>query len=285
MSLLLGLILAQIGPAVSPGLPPRPAVEGREGLPRRKSAPPAPSAAAAPVQSRLKACLDDAETSPGDAIDDAEQWLQQVKGTPQVGPQQCLGAAHSRRGEWDEAQTAFLAARDAAAASDTGLRAKLGGMAGNAALAGGAPDKALAALDTAQADAQAADDVKLAGEIALDRARALVALKRDDEAAKALVEARTSSPDNPLAWLLSATLSRRQGKLVAAEAQIVTAAGLNPTDPEIGLEAGVIAVLAGHDDAARKSWKSVVAAAPGSEAATAANTYLAQLGEAASKSR
>ncbi len=101
----------------------------------------------------------------------------------------------------------------------------------------------------------------------------------------ALIEARTSSPDNPLAWLLSATLSRRQGKLGAAEAQILTAAGLKPTDPEIGLEAGVIAVLAGHDEAARKSWQSVVAAAPESAAAATANTYLAQLGEAASKSK
>lgn len=288
MSLLLALFLAQVGPAVTPDaanrIPQRPAVEGREGQPRRKANPaPVPPRASEP--SRLQACLDDAENSPSDAIDAAEDWLQQVKGTPQVEPQQCLGAAHSRRGEWDEAEAAFLAARDAAATSDKALRARLGGMSGNAALAGGHADRAIAALDVAHTDAQAGNDVKLAGEIAIDRARALVALKREDEAALALVEARTSSPDNALAWLLSATLSRRQGKLAAAEAQIITAAGLKPTDPEIGLEAGVIAVLAGHDEAARKSWQSVVTAAPGSEAATTANTYLAQLGQAASKAK
>ena len=119
---------------------------------------------------------------------------------------------------------------------------------------------------------------QLAGEIAIDRARALVALKREDDAAAALVEARTLAADNGLAWLLSATLSRRQGKLAAAQAQIATAAGLSPRDPEIGLEAGVIAMLAGNEAAARKSWQSAIDAAPSSEAAATARGYLAQLG-------
>ena len=278
MSLILALLapmLAQVGPFVTPGaaLPP---VERRR---------PAVKVQAAPLQepSRLQACLEDAEASPSDAIEEAEAWLTTVKGTPQVEPNRCLGAAHSRRGEWGEAEAAFLAARDAAAASDHALRAQLGGMAGNAALAGQTWDQALAALDIAQADAQKAGDVRLSGEIAIDRARALVALKRDAEAGKALVEARTSAMNNPLAWLLSATLSRRQGKLAEAQAQIATAATLAPTDPEIGLEAGVIAVLSGRDEGARLSWQSVIAAAPTSEAAATATTYLAQLGQPASK--
>lgn len=278
MSLILALLapmLAQVGPFVTPGaaLPP---VERRR---------PAVKVQAAPLQepSRLQACLEDAEASPSDAIEEAEAWLTTVKGTTQVEPNRCLGAAHSRRGEWGEAEAAFLAARDAAAASDHALRAQLGGMAGNAALAGQTWDQALAALDIAQADAQKAGDVRLSGEIAIDRARALVALKRDAEAGKALVEARTSAMNNPLAWLLSATLSRRQGKLAEAQAQIATAATLAPTDPEIGLEAGVIAVLSGRDEGARLSWQSVIAAAPTSEAAATATTYLAQLGQPASK--
>lgn len=278
MSLILALLapmLAQVGPFVTPGaaLPP---VERRR---------PAVKVQAAPLQepSRLQACLEDAEASPSDAIEEAEAWLTTVKGTTQVEPNRCLGAAHSRRGEWGEAEAAFLAARDAAAASDHALRAQLGGMAGNAALAGQTWDQALAALDIAQADAQKAGDVRLSGEIAIDRARALVALGRDAEAGKALVEARTSAMNNPLAWLLSATLSRRQGKLAEAQAQIATAATLAPTDPEIGLEAGVIAVLSGRDEGARLSWQSVIAAAPTSEAAATATTYLAQLGQPASK--
>ena len=53
-----------------------------------------------------------------------------------------------------------------------------------------------------------------------------------------------------------------------------------PTDPEIGLEAGVIAMLDGREPAARKAWQSVMLVAPGSKAADTANGYLAQLGEA-----
>ena len=120
----------------------------------------------------------------------------------------------------------------------------------------------------------------LLGEVQIDRARALVALKREAEAGEALVEARTSAAANPLAWLLSATLSRRQGKLAQAQAQIATAAELAPHDAEVGLEAGVIAMLTGNEAAARKSWQSAIAAAPASEAAATAKGYLAQLGEA-----
>ena len=51
-----------------------------------------------------------------------------------------------------------------------------------------------------------------------------------------------------------------------------------PVDPEIGLEAGVIAILLGHEEAARKSWQSVISAAPGSGAAKTAQGYIDQLG-------
>jgi len=278
MSLILAL-LAQVGPFVgSPAAaPPRPAVEGRQ-TPRKRAAPQPERQPETAPHGQLQACLDAVSTDASDAVEQAEDWLEKTQGSARTEPQQCLGEAHAALGDWDEAEAAFLAGRDAAAASDRLLRAQLGGMAGNAALAGGAPERGLAALETAQADAAASSNIKLAGEIALDRARALVALKRNEDAAKALVEARTSSPDDPLAWLLSATLSRRMNKLVEAQAQIATAAQLNPRDPEIGLEAGLIAVLSGHDEAARKSWQSVVAMAPDSDAGATARSYIAQLG-------
>ena len=267
MTLLLAALL-QVGPF---GTTPAP------------SRPPA-AAQAVPTEirprSRLEFCLDAAASSPVDAIDDAEGWRDVTKGPAQAEPLLCLGSAHARLEHWSEAEQAFLAGRDAAAAGDSAMRAKLGAMAGNAALAQNASERALAALDAASVAAAATDDLRLAGEIAIDRARALVALKRDDEAAKALVEARTSAADNALAWLLSATLSRRQGKLAAAQAQIATAADLAPRDAEIGLEAGVIAMLAGNEAAARLSWQSAIDTAPASEAARAARGYLAQLGPA-----
>ncbi len=239
---------------------------------RRVAAPPA-----MPVRSRLSDCLDQADSDPDTAIDTAGAWLKASSGTARTEPQQCLGSAYAAQQEWNEAETAFAAGRDAAGPDQHRTRASLGAMAGNAALAGNAPGAALAAFDTAHGDAFAARDTMMAGDIAMDRARALVALHREGEAASALTEARAADPANPLAWLLSATLARRQGHLAEAQADIETAGRLAPTDGEIGLEAGVIAMLAGHDEAARKDWASVLTAAPGSDAATAARGYLAQI--------
>ena len=276
MSLLLAMLM-QVGPfgtTPAPSAPPRPPEAAR----------PAANAAPQPLperpRSRLEFCLDDAASSPVDAIDDAEGWRDVTTGPGQAEPLLCLGSAHARLEHWNEAEQAFLAARDAAAPGDSALRAKLGAMAGNAALAQGAFEQALTTLELARSDAAAAAavaDSRLTGEIAIDRARALVALKRPDDAALALGEARAAAADNGLAWLLSATLSRRQGNLAEAQAQITTAAGLAPRDPEIGLEAGVIAMLAGNEAAARRSWQSAIDTAPTSDAATTARGYLAQL--------
>ncbi|MFA7604473.1 MAG: hypothetical protein WCY29_15850 [Novosphingobium sp.] len=280
MSLVLALLAAQVGPLVMPGaappLPHQTQIEARR-PPRRAKAP--PSAAASP--SRQQACLDLAERAPDAAEADARSWLAGAQGAEKALAGECLGVALGRRDQWQAAEAAFLAARDAA--TDQMQRARLGAMAGNAALAASDAPASLAALDAARAEA--AGDPALAGGIAADRARALVALKRNDEAATALAEARELAPGNAQAWLLSATLSRRMDKLADAQAQIEKAAALQPADPGIGLEAGVIAVLAGHDEAARRSWQSVVAAAPDSDEAATANGYLAQLGPAPREAR
>lgn len=228
---------------------------------------------------RLHACLAAATQDPDAALDTANAWLREAKGSAQAEPRLCLGWAYTTQQRWDDAERDFVTGRDIAAASDHLLRARLGAMAGNSALAADAADRALPLLDGAHADALASGDSHLAGDIAIDRARALVLLKRDADAATALAEARSASPDNAFGWLLSATLSRRLGQLSQAQAQIATAAQLQPTDPEIGLEAGVIALLAGHAAAAAKSWQSVIAAAPDSASATTARGYLAQLGK------
>ncbi len=255
----------------------------REGSKPRHTGIAAPQTFEAP--SRLHECLTAASDDPQAALDSANAWLIEAKGSQQAEPRLCLGSAYSTQEEWSDAERDFLAGRDIAAASDHVLRARLGTMAGNSALAAGAADRALPMLDAAHADALAAGDLQLAGDIAIDRARALVALKRDGDAAAALAEARTASPDNAFGWLLSATLSRRMGQLPQAQTQIETAAQLQPVDPEVGLEAGVIAVLSGHGAAAAKSWQSVIAAAPDSPSAATARGYLAQLGTVSSAGR
>lgn len=282
MSLAL-FLLAQVGPLVSPGAAPAlqlpPAIETNR-PPRRASTPAAPLLPPALVQNRLSACLDETARDGEAALELASAWLVQAKGSAQAEPQLCVGTALSAMERWDEAERAFLAGRDSAAASDHGLRARLGGMAGNAAMVQGASDRGLAAFDTAHADALADGDTGLGGEIALDRARALVSLKREGEAETALAQARAARPDNALVWLLSATLSRRMNRLTDAQSQIEKAAALFPSDPAIGLEAGLIAMLAGREDAARKSWQSVVTTGPDSAEAKTARDYLGQLGPA-----
>ncbi len=272
LSLLLPLI-AQVGPSVGVGaggsLPQAPLE-----IPRKKTeaaAPPAPLSPAAQCRKLLAG-------NPAEAQAYAERWIKDLKGSARVEPGQCLGMALAAQGKWDEAEAAFTEARELTPASEPANRARLGGMAGNALLAAGKPEAALARLDQAHGEALGAADPRLAGEISIDRARALVALKRDGDAATALATARTNAADNGQGWLLSATLSRRQGKLAEAQQQIQVAAQLMPLDPEVGLEAGVIAVLAGNEGAARRSWLSVVKAAPGSETARTAQSYLDQLG-------
>lgn len=267
LSLLLLPLLAQVGP--SGALPQAP-------LPDRHSKS-APAVTAQP--NRLKDCLDLAMLRPADAIEVAEVWLAEAKSmTDRAGAKQCKALALTRIEGWSEAGALFLSARDDTPAHENGERARLGAMGGNALIVSGDMPGALAALDLARADANAAGDSKLGGVIQIDRARALVALDRSDDAAAALKEAREAVPANASAWLLSATLSRRMGKLGEAQAQIERAAELMPIDPEVGLEAGVIAVLSGRDEAARKSWQSVLKAAPGSPAAKTAQLYLDQLG-------
>lgn len=298
MSLLLAL-LAQIGPFVNPGgqsgtsLPPE--MQQREAIERRQDQRQAPKSAETPVpnpasqlpfgqpadadpESRLGACLAIIAEDPPAAAEAARQWLERATGAERAEAGQCLGGALSALRRFGEARAALLAARDAAAPGDHIRRARLGAMAGNASLAEGDAAGALNILNSARDDAVSAQDGPLVSGIATDRARALVTLKREAEAASALADARTADPKNPQAWLLSATLSRRMDRLVEAQAQIERAAQLMPVDPEIGLEAGVIAMLAGREDAARKSWQSVVAAAPHSEAAATASAYLAQIG-------
>ncbi len=228
-------------------------------------------------------CMSAVEADPERSAQMAQAALGDAIGRERVRAGLCLGVALSDLDRWDEARTAFVNARDAADVTDHASRARLGAMAGNAALAAGQPGQALALLAPAATDAKIVADADLTGSIALDRARALVAVKQPDEAMAALAEARAAQPENPQAWLLSATLSRRQDKLSQAQTQIEKAASLAPQDPEIGLEAGVIAMLSGNEDAARRSWNSVLAAGPGSDAATTAKQYLSQLGPESSK--
>lgn len=271
MSLLLPLtlMLMQVGVDPRGGQVPGLPEELRDRPPRGA----APSTRAASTRPAIDVCLTTARDDPAKARALAEQWVARTTGPQRATGHHCLGVAAGNAGDWAAASSAFLAARDGAA--EPRFRARMGALAGTALLAQDKPAEALAALHTARGEA--ANDAVLGGEIALERAVALVRLERAAEASAALAEARRLRPQDANSWLLSATLARRQGDLATAQMQIERAASLDPRDPAVGLEAGVIAALRGQDAAARLSFESVIAAAPDSEQAASARIYLAQL--------
>jgi tetratricopeptide (TPR) repeat protein len=247
-----------------------------------QAAPVAAANAAAPPPStvpvRLASCLAEARRNSDAALDLADSWLSEAKGPDEAMPRQCLGAIYSQQGDWTLAEQSFLDARTAVPAAEAARRARLAAAAGNAALADGRNDDALEALDLAKGDAGRAGETALLGEVEVDRARALVPLNRMKEADEALANARRDAAQSSDTWLLSAALARRENNLAMAQQYIQKAVELRPIDPEIGLEAGRIAALSGREDAARKSWQSVVDADPSSESAMKAKGYIEQLG-------
>jgi tetratricopeptide (TPR) repeat protein len=269
MSLLLPLaMLMQVGadPHVYPQAP-LPAI-----TPRRQQA------QTPPPNDPMAECLARGRDDSDAGIDFARDWLARAKAPEdRAQPNRCLGLLLSDQGDFAGAQGAFAAAVEAIPPTQATAAVPLMAMAGNAALASGDAAHALVWFDRALA-VKDYDNPASRGAILADRARALVAQGRVTDAALALNEARVQAPADASVFLLSATLARRQHDLPAAQGFIETAATLDPIDPAIGLEAGVIAVLAGHDAAARKSWNSVLVAAPDSPEAKTARGYLAQLG-------
>lgn len=230
-----------------------------------------------PTSAWLQACLNQLDTDPARAHTMAQLRRSETTGAERVLANHCLGTAASALGLWEDARSAFLAAHDETPGYEPRARARFALLAGNAMLAGGDAAGALAQLTQAEADARTAGSAPLEALAALDRARALVSLGRGEEGLAALDTATTLAPAKAEGWLLKATLLRRLDRLDEAQVAIEAAAKLAPTNPEIGLEAGVIAVLAGRDAAARQSWQSVIALQPESLAAATAKDYLAQL--------
>ena len=280
MLFLLPLLLMQVGPMPGAGAPPAVPEELLEQRRRNRAraASAEPAQPAAPPSRAADPCREAAQIAPLDAVETAEDRLAGAQGTERSVAAECLGVALSALERWDEAEAAFAQALKTAAAGDARRRVELAAAAAIAAEATGDYQRALTRFEAALAEARAAGDAAMAGRIARDMAHPLHRLGQADRAAAMLAEARTALPDDPATWLISARLSRQQERLVDAQQQIERAAMLAPRNPEVGLEAGVIAVLAGNDAAARRSWQSVVAMAPNTPVAATAQTYLDQLG-------
>jgi tetratricopeptide (TPR) repeat protein len=236
------------------------------------------AAAAAPVtpeQTRFEACAMLADKDPVRALDEASTWRVAGGGVP---ARQCEGLAYVTQKRWLPAATAFEAAAREAEVKADGRAATLWVQAGNAALAGSEPAKALPYFDGALSRGALQGDQL--GEAHLDRARARAALGNMKGARADLDLAVKHVPADPLGWLLSATLARKMNDLPRAGRDIEEAAKRSPDDASVALEAGNIAILSGREEAARTAWQAAVKLAPESTAGKAATESLGRLAKA-----
>ena len=273
------LVLAsmlQVGPNPVT-LPP---TDGHEMLRDREPRPDSEDATDTPESAWLAECLDLVAEDPARAHTLAQVKRNEETGTERILANHCLGLAATELALWEDAITAFSAARDETPPEELSARARFAAMAGNAALASGDTTRAVTLLKLAKQDAQVAASATLEAIAATDLARALVTTGQGEAALGELERATFLTPDNPESWLLKATLLRRLERLDEAQTAIERAGELAPGEPQVGLEAGVIAVLSGREEAARASWQSVVDLQPDSPAAQTAKGYLAQLGPA-----
>lgn len=274
----LALLIMQVGPNPSVGsIPDVP--DELANRPQRETAE-LVETTPSPRSEYLSRCLALTTSEPEEALDFAQAWRVQVESDLELAQSaHCLGLGLVRLERYEEARTIFETASAEAPDTLPAYRARLAAMAGNAALADEKPATAEPLFAQAIAHAAAAGDGALAASLHVDRANALVAAGRQEDAAEALASARAEDPANARAWLLSATLSRRLERLGEAQQQIERAAEIDPRDPAIGLEAGVIAALSGRDDDARRSFESVLLVAPDSTEADRARAYLEQLAQ------
>lgn len=277
MTIAAALLLAmQVGPnpAAAPPMTVPPELEEQ----RARTAAAAANQGPRPA-SRLVECLRLAAEDAEAAYDSATSWRANARDAERAQAAHCQGLALVRMERYAEARDIFAVASGEVGDDNPTYRARLGAMAGNAAMAGREAGAAIPHFERAIADAVTAGQTDIAAGLEIDLARALVAAERPEDAVAALDRAREASPGDPRAWLLSAKLSRQLGRLMEAQRQIEQAATLAPRDPTVGLEAGVIAALANRTEDARRSFESVLLVAPNGAEAERARAYLAQLAD------
>jgi tetratricopeptide (TPR) repeat protein len=242
------------------------------------AAAPPPSAAG----KRYDACVALAKTDPAKAAQQAEAWRVGGGGLP---ARECLGVAFAAQERWAPAAIAFEQAAQDAEIQRDGRAGNLWVQAGNAALAGDDPSKARQAFDRALQLPVLSDAMR--GEAYLDRGRAAVELNDPTSARADIDQSLKLVPTDPLGWLLSATLARRQKDAARAATDIARAAQLAPDDPAVIFETGNIAELRGDRTAAQAAWARAAEKDPegpaGKAAIAALTPRLDQQGEAQPK--
>lgn len=270
-SLILPLLMQSANPF---GSPIDPVLRPSEAKRQEAINPPPPPATKpkTPMDARFEQCLDLATDDPAKGLLAANKW--QIEGGGYLA-RNCLGFAYAEQRDWAKALPEFVQAAEGAEAAGEDRTAIFWSQAGNAAFASGENPAALKYLGKALA--QNSLDGLLKGEVHLDIARVSVALNQYDEAKKQFAFVHQLVPQDPLGWLLSATLARRMGDLALAKSDIAEAAKLAGSDPAIALEAGNIAYEAGDVVNAKNNWGQAVKLGTDSASAKVAKRYLAQL--------
>ena len=189
-------VLLQVGPnpaVVTPFPVPEELIEQRR-LNRERQPAPLAIVEADPVA----ACAARAEGDPAGAVIRARADVAGTSGLDRAIAGHCLALALSAQEQWPEAAATFASARADLPGGNETYAARLALAEAAAQQAMGNAAQALAVLDAVTAPGEP----RIAAAVAVDRARALVTLGRDDEAAQALGAARAADPDNDEAWLL-----------------------------------------------------------------------------------
>jgi tetratricopeptide (TPR) repeat protein len=229
---------------------------------------------------RFEACVALTKSDVPRAVREADEWAKQAANLPS---RHCLGLAQAAAENWSAAAATFVRAATAAEGAGDPRAVLLWTQGGNAALAAEDPALARTALDRALKLPGLTEPMQ--GEAWLDRGRADVALG-DTAAARAdLDRALKLVPNDPFAWLLSATLARRQDDLDRASRDISEAGKLAPDAAAVALEAGNIAIAAGADAAAKLAWERAAKLAPSEPAGQAATEQLARLAAEPTKTK
>ena len=228
-----------------------------------------------PREARYDRCVTLARDDPAAARGEAIRWG--AAGGAWFA-RQCAGLAYTQEGNFAAAAGEFEAAAKTAETAHDRRAATYWAQAGNARLAAGDIPRARSALDSALV-AGTLEGLAL-GEAQLDHARVMVASGDDAAARRDIDLALTNAGDDPLAWLLSATLARRDGDIPRAKKDIAEALKRAADDASVQLEAGNVAALARDEAGARAAWAEAARLAPNAPAGRNARAALAQFGDA-----
>ena len=186
----------------------------------------APAWSAPSDPTRYAACIELAGKDPARAMQMAYAWRIEGGG---VAPRHCLAVAQMHARHHEAALKNYEAAGEASEAARDGQAIALWRQAADAAMIAEQPADAVRFLTRALARPGGTElSPRAEADLLTTRAEAHVAAGKPDLAMADLIRATTLSPEYFTPWLLKATLARRGGDLVTAEAALLKAAALAP---------------------------------------------------------